>query len=187
MIPHEHNCSYVYHLIPHAYKCSYVYHLIADAPKMFVLVAHLLDKGFNVPELCVGKTWCLSCKGRGGRESIGLQSTTAGSKNSRNPKSAQATQMLSAEAASQRLLGKFMWYDLTDAQCRSCRLCRWRLKMCCSQHGVVPSMMSFIAAAAKLVLYAVTGLSISEATPDDRTKELIDMAAARNLSLPPFL
>ena len=71
---------HVYHLIPHAHKCSYVYHLIADAPKMFVLVAHLLDEGFNVPELCVGKTWCLSCKGRGGRESIGLQSTTAGSK-----------------------------------------------------------------------------------------------------------
>ena len=55
---------HVYHLIPHAHKCSYVYHLIADTPKMFVLVAHLLDKGFNVPELCVGKTWCRSCKGR---------------------------------------------------------------------------------------------------------------------------
>ena len=61
-------------------------------------------------------------------------------KNSRNPKSAQATQMLSAEGASQKLLGKFMWYDLTVAECRSCRLCRWRLKMCCSQHGVVPSI-----------------------------------------------
>ena len=46
LIPHAHNCSYLYHLIPHAHKCSYVYHLIPHAHN-FSYVYHLISHAHN--------------------------------------------------------------------------------------------------------------------------------------------
>ena len=43
LIPHAHNCSYLYHLIPHAHKCSYVYHWIPHAHNfsyVYYLISH---------------------------------------------------------------------------------------------------------------------------------------------------